>query len=87
MKNQVLFSPKNDEKVFMNVVCCSRDWRLRVNADFFNNLRVLSYEGSKCYCCCPISHALSDFGNYPKYSNSCLSEHGKPMSDCFFGTD
>ena len=26
MKDQVLFSPKNNEKVFINVVCCSRDW-------------------------------------------------------------
>ena len=25
MKYQVLFSMKNNEKVFMNVVCCSRD--------------------------------------------------------------
>ena len=26
MKQQVLFSLINNEKVFMNVVCCSRDW-------------------------------------------------------------
>ena len=26
MKYQVLFSLKNKEKVFINVVCCSRDW-------------------------------------------------------------
>ena len=26
MKHQVLFSPIYNEKVFMNVVCCSRDW-------------------------------------------------------------
>ena len=26
MKHQVLFSLKNNEKIFMNVVCCSRDW-------------------------------------------------------------
>ena len=26
MKYQVLFSLKNNEKVFINVVCCSRDW-------------------------------------------------------------
>ena len=32
MKYQALFSLKNNEKVFVNVVCCSRDcWRLRVN--------------------------------------------------------
>ena len=30
MKYQVLFSLKNNENVIMNVVCCSRDWRLRV---------------------------------------------------------
>ena len=39
MKHQVLFSLKNNE--FINVVCCSRDWRvigvidaLRVNFEF-----------------------------------------------------
>ena len=26
MKHQVLFSLKNNEKIFMKVVCCSRDW-------------------------------------------------------------
>ena len=26
MKYQVLFSLKNNEEIFMNVVCCSRDW-------------------------------------------------------------
>ena len=31
MKHQVLFSLKNNEKVIINVICCSRDWRLRVN--------------------------------------------------------
>ena len=29
VKYQVLFSLKNNEKVFMNVVCCSRDWRFK----------------------------------------------------------
>ena len=29
MKNQVLFSLKNNDKIFKPVVCCSRDWRLR----------------------------------------------------------
>ena len=29
MKDQVLFSLKNNEKVFINVVCCSRDWRMK----------------------------------------------------------
>ena len=29
MKYQVLFSLKNNEKVFMDVVCCSRDWRFK----------------------------------------------------------
>ena len=28
MKYQVLFSLKNNEKIFMNVVCCS-DWRFK----------------------------------------------------------
>ena len=26
MKYQILFSLKNNETVFINVVCCSRDW-------------------------------------------------------------
>ena len=29
MKYQVLFSLKNNEKVFINVACCSRDWRFK----------------------------------------------------------
>ena len=29
LKDQVLFSLKNNEKIFMNVVCCSRDWRFK----------------------------------------------------------
>ena len=29
MKHQVLFSLKNNEKIFMNVVCCSPDWRFK----------------------------------------------------------
>ena len=29
LKHQVLFSRKNNEKIFMNVVCCSRDWRFK----------------------------------------------------------
>ena len=29
MKHQVLFSLKNNEKILMNVVCCSRDWRFK----------------------------------------------------------
>ena len=29
MKYQVLFSLKNNEKIFINVVCCSRDWHFK----------------------------------------------------------
>ena len=29
LKHQVLFSLKNNEKIFMNVICCSRDWRFK----------------------------------------------------------
>ena len=29
MKHQVLFSLKNNEKVLIHVVCCSRDWRFK----------------------------------------------------------
>ena len=29
LKHQVLFSLKNNKKIFMNVVCCSRDWSFK----------------------------------------------------------
>ena len=29
MKYQILFSLKNNEKVFINIVCCSHDWRCK----------------------------------------------------------
>ena len=29
MKYQVLFALKNNEKVFMNVIYCNRDWRFK----------------------------------------------------------
>ena len=29
LKHQVLVSLKNNEKLFMNAVCCSRDWRFK----------------------------------------------------------
>ena len=29
LKHQVLFSLKNNEKIFMNVVCCCRDWHFK----------------------------------------------------------
>ena len=29
LKHLVLFPVKNNEKIFMNVVCCSRDWRFK----------------------------------------------------------
>ena len=30
MEYQVLFSVKNNEKVFINAVCCSQDWCFKV---------------------------------------------------------
>ena len=33
MKCQVLFSLKNTEKVFKSVVCCNRDWRLKLRGN------------------------------------------------------
>ena len=29
MKHQVLFCLKNNENIFMNVVCCSHDWNFK----------------------------------------------------------
>ena len=34
MKYQVLFSLKNNEKVFINVVCYNCDWSLRVKTNW-----------------------------------------------------
>ena len=33
MKHQVLFSLKDNEKVFINAFCCSRDWRFKGSND------------------------------------------------------
>ena len=33
MKYQVLFSLENNEKVFINVVCCSHDWHFKGYCD------------------------------------------------------
>ena len=46
MKHQVLFSLKNNEKMFMNVVCCSRDWGLRVNIEIrkFHLIGIMDFE-------------------------------------------
>ena len=50
MKYQFLFflKKKNDEKVFINVVCCSRDWRfvLRLEVDSMS-LEVLHCPGKQ----------------------------------------
>ena len=32
LKFQVLFTLKKNEKIFINVLCCSRDWHLRVKS-------------------------------------------------------
>ena len=40
MKYQVLFSLKNNEKGFMNVVCRSRDGALRVNINALTKIRL-----------------------------------------------
>ena len=37
MKHQVLFSLKNNEKIFMNVVCCSCDWRFKGKSYMYNH--------------------------------------------------
>ena len=43
LKHQILFSLKNNEKIFMNVVCCSRDWHFKVNYSLYpDSLRNLS---------------------------------------------
>ena len=39
LKHQVLFSLKNNEEIFMNVVCCSRDWRFKA----WNSLKLMPF--------------------------------------------
>ena len=46
MKYQVLFSLKSNEKVFMNIVCCSRDWCLKVNTKSTRNEILVDVCGS-----------------------------------------
>ena len=41
MKYQVLFSLKNNEKVFINVVCCSLDWRFKGKSN--NNTQIFEH--------------------------------------------
>ena len=43
MKYQVLFSLENNKEVFMNVVCCSRDWGFKS----LNN--VISFLMTRCH--------------------------------------
>ena len=35
MKYQVLFSLNNNEEIFMNVVCCSCEWRFKGQSKFY----------------------------------------------------
>ena len=61
MKHQVLFSLKNNEKVFMNVVCCSRDRRFKGKANNVLNDTILKYWlNSKlfsCILCCRLDES------------------------------
>ena len=54
MKYQVLFSLKNNEKIFMNVVCCCRDWRFKVyNQPFVQcviSFTVIVFTGELFHC-------------------------------------
>ena len=52
MKHQVLFSLKNNEKICMNVVCCSRNWRFKGSSCFSlltwqENINVLDWHTGK----------------------------------------
>ena len=44
LKHQVLFSLKNNEKIFMNVVCCSCDWRLKGETDIICSQCIFDFE-------------------------------------------
>ena len=46
MKYQVLFSLKNNEKVFINVVCCSCDWRFKGCGQRITSLNLLGNSNS-----------------------------------------
>ena len=52
LKHQVLFSLKDNEKIFLYVVCCSRDWsfkgkssKKRKKDEFANSIRQLMMPG------------------------------------------
>ena len=47
MKYQVLFSLKNNEKIFMNVVCCSRDWGFKGQEPKTGGIERRSLQGLK----------------------------------------
>ena len=39
MKYQALFSPKNYEKIFKTVICCSHDWSLKGKTQVLSPLK------------------------------------------------
>ena len=49
MKYQVLFSLKNNEKEFMNIVCWSRDWRFKGLVAVILPLKVYPFTLAKNY--------------------------------------
>ena len=63
MKYQVLFSLKSNEKVFINAVCCSRDWHfnglqhsitLNKVVAIHKHYKLRSKAFHKHLCCCCI---------------------------------
>ena len=49
LKHQILFSPINNEKIFMNVICCSHDWHFKG----YNNVIIVAcvFSFTECLLC------------------------------------
>ena len=73
MKHQVLFSLKNNEKLFMNVVCCSRDWRFKV-AD-------LNF-GCATFCALPSFDPVTTFSSHTTVSSHKVSVKDSDIDMC-----
>ena len=64
MKHQVLLSLKNNEKIFMNVVCCSRHWRFKGYGSLHDCVVQTEVEGAYWFGPVRESVCLSIYASY-----------------------
>ena len=65
LEHQVLFSLKNNEKIFMNIVCCSGDWHFRVNVSVVcvhSCVYCMCVYMCVCVCLCHSVFKLTEIG-------------------------